>query len=236
MNILITGASTRIANVIADTLAESHSVTLSDRISTSNADNFVPCDLDHGPATNDLVRGMDVVIHPGQVDAGIPVSEQLDGGMRCVYNLVRAAAEEGVPRFIFLSSLSVMGQYDEEYAVTERWLPSPSTETDVLCFHLGEFICREFAREHKIEVVCLRLGELAGDGDAPGSTSALYQEDAVQAVEKSLTSDISEGYADSRSYWAVFHVQSDVPNRRFITDTAEARLGFRPSSSRQASQ
>ncbi len=229
MNILITGASTRIARLLADALGESHSVTRSDRAAASESDNFVLCDLDHDDATSDLVRGMDVVIHPGQVDAALPVSEQLDGGMRCVYNLVRAAAEEGVPRFVFLSSLSVMGRHDEDNAVTERWLPAPTTETDVLCFHLGEFICREFAREHKIEIVCLRLGDLADDEGASASTSALYPGDAVQAVEKALTAYISAGYADSRSYWAVFHIQSDVPDRRFLTDTAETRLGFRPS-------
>ena len=234
MNILVTGASTRIARLLADALGRSDSVTLSDRVPASGAGNFIQCNLDHDEATNDLVRGMDVVIHPGQVDVGLPVSEQLDGGMRCVYNLVRAAAEEGVPRFIFISSLSVMGRYDEDYAVTERWLPAPTTETDELCFHLGEFICREFAREQQIEVVCLRLGDIVGDEDAPVSTSALYPEHAVQAVENALTADISEGYADSRSYWAVFHLQSGVPNRRFLTDTAEARLGFRPSSSRQS--
>lgn len=230
MNILIAGASTRIAKLLAEALGETHSVTLSDRVGTSDADSFVQCDLDHDAATNDLVRGMDVVIHPGQVDAGIPVSDQLDGGMRCVYNLVRAATEEGVPRFVFLSSLAVMGSYSEGYAVTERWLPAPTTETDVLCFHLGEFICREFAREHKIEVVCLRLGDLADSDDTRASTSALHADDAVKAVEKALSADISEGYADSRSYWAVFHIQSDVPNRRFLTAAAEARLGFRPSS------
>lgn len=230
MNILITGASTRIARLLAEAFDDSHSVTLTGRVAASESDNFVQCDLDHDTATNDLVRGMDVVVHPGQVDARLPVSEQLDGGMRCVYNLIRAAAEEGVPRFVFLSSLSVMGRYDEDLAVTERWLPSPSTETDVLCFHLGEFICREFAREHKIEVVCLRLGDLSDDEGGRKSTSALNPGDAVQAVEKALTADISEGYADSRSYWAVFHIQSDVPNRRFLTTTAESRLGFRPSS------
>ena len=228
MNILITGASTRIAGLLASALGESHSVTLTDRVPASDAGNFVQCDLDHDSATNDLVRGMDVVIHSGQVDVGLSVSEQLDGGMRCVYNLVRAAAEEGVPRVVFLSSLSVMGRYDEEYVVTERWLPAPTTETGVLCFHLGEFICREFAREHRIEVVCLRLGELVGDDDASLSTSALYPDDAVQAVEKALTADISEGYADSRSYWTVFHIQSDVPSQRFPTATAEIRLGYRP--------
>ena len=228
MNILITGASTRISNLIATALAGQYSVTLTDRVPSTSLDNFVLCDLGHDASTNDLVRGMDVVIHSGQVDLGLPVSEQLDGGMRCVYNLVRAAAEEGVPRVVFLSSLSVMGRYDDDYVVTERWLPSPTTETDALCFHLGEFICREFAREQRIEVVCLRLGDIVSNEGSPLSTSALFPEDAVQAVERALTADISEGYADSRSYWAVFHIQSDVPNRRFLTATAETGLGYRP--------
>ena len=228
MNILITGASTRISNLIATALTGQHSVTLTDRVPSPGLDNFVQCDLDHDPSTNDLVRGIDVIIHSGQIDLGLPVSEQLDGGMRCVYNLVRAAADEGVPRVVFLSSLSVMGRYDDDYVVTERWLPSPTTETDVLCFHLGEFICREFAREQRIEVVCLRLGDLIGDEDDNLSTSALYPDDSVQAIKRALTADISEGYAGSRSYWAVFHIQSDVPNRRFLTATAEMGLGYRP--------
>ena len=228
MNILITGASTRISNLIATALTGQHSVTLTDRVPSPGLDNFVLCDLGHDASTNDLVRGMDVIIHSGQIDLGLPVSEQLDGGMRCVYNLVRAAAEEGVPRVLFLSSLSVVGRYDEDYVVTERWLPSPTTETDALCFHLGEFICREFAREQQIEVVCLRLGEIVNDEDTSPSTSALYPVDAVQAVGRALTADISEGYAGSRSYWAVFHIQSNVPGRRFATTTAETRLGYRP--------
>ena len=228
MNILVTGASTRISNLIATALTGQHSVTLTDRVPSPGLDNFVLCDLGHDASTNDLVRGMDVIIHSGQIDLGLPVSEQLDGGMRCVYNLVRAAAEEGVPRVVFLSSLSVMGRYDDDYVVTERWLPSPTTETDVLCFHLGEFICREFAREQRIEVVCLRLGDIVSNEGSPLSTSALFPEDAVQAVERALTADISEGYADSHSYWAVFHIQSDVPDQRFLTMTAEKGLGYRP--------
>ena len=49
----------------------------------------------------------------------------------------------------------------------------------------------------------------------------------MQAVERALTADISEGYADSRSYWAVFHIQSDVPDQP-IPDcmTAEKGLGY----------
>ena len=169
---------------------------------------------------------MDVIVHSGQTDGNADVSERLDTAMRRCYNLVQAAYEEGVPRIVLLSSLSVMGRYDEDLAVTESWKPVPTTDADVLGFHLGEFTCREFAREHRIEVVCLRLGDLVWSADAPTSTSTLYPEDAVRAVESALTVDISEGYAGSRNYWGLFHVQSAVPDQRFLTAEAEAKLGY----------
>ena len=230
MNILITGASTQISELIASALAGAHRVTLTDRVQSQAHDNFVLSALDHDSATNDLVRGMDVVVHSAGVGGGGDVSDQLDGAMRCLYNLVNASVDEGVPRFVFLSSLDVVGRHSEDYVVTERWRAAPTTEPDVLSLHLGEFICREFAREQKIEVVCLRLGDLDQNAGRPPSSSVLYVEDAVQAVERALTADISGGYAGSRSYWGLFHIQSTVPNQRFLTDTAEVVLGYSPGT------
>ena len=228
MNILITGASAPLSRHLASALGGRHTITLTD---IDDAPGVVRCDLDHDDATNDLVRGADVIVHPGQTDGNADVSERLDTAMRRLYNLVWAAYEEGVPRVVFLSSLSVMGWYDEDLAVTETWRPVPTTDADVLGFHLGEFICREFAREHRIEVVCLRLGDLVWSADTPRSTRGLYPDDALRAIESSLTVDISEGYAGSRSYWGLFHVQSAVSGQRFLTATAEAKLGYtRPAT------
>ena len=70
--------------------------------------------------------------------------------------------------------------------------------------YLGEFTCREFAREGSVRVTCLRLGALDGD-----STDALTTADAVQAIAKALTAN--------GPHWQVLHVQSDVPDARFPT-------------------
>ena len=223
MNILITGASASLSRRLASELGGRHTVTLTDIV---DVPGVVRCDLDHDDATNDLVRGMDVIVHSGGSDGDADVSERLDIAMRRLYNLVWAAYEEGVPRVVILSSLSVMRRYDEGLAVTEGWKPAPTTDANVLGFHLGEFICREFAREHRIEVVCLRLGDLAWDADVSPSTSALYLDDALCAIECALTVDISEGYAGSRSYWGLFHVQSAVSNQRYLTAAAESKLGY----------
>jgi hypothetical protein len=82
-------------------------------------------------------------------------------------------------------------------------------DVPALCYHLGEYVCKEFAREGKVEVVVLRLGEITANGSPPESSSALYVDDAIQAIEKALTADLSG--------WNIFHVQSAVPNARFLS-------------------
>ena len=222
MRILITAAASRPSQELAASLAKGHEVVLTDRSQVSTQHSFVRSDLGHDQSTHELVRGMDAIIHPGEVAAGDSVSDQLDYLMRCTYNLLWAASEEGVPRLIYLGTLRVMDRYDEDFVVTERWRPVPTTEVSVLRYHVGEYVCREFARENKIGCVSLRLGELVWDTDKAGDlpTSALYPNDMVQAVESALNADLQG--------WDVFHVQSAVPGARFLTTAAEESLGYRP--------
>ena len=90
-----------------------HDVRLTDRKDAPGAQRFTLCDLNHDEATNELVRGIDVIVHFGELDSSLSVSGQLDGAMRCTYNLLWAASEEKIPRLIYLNSLSVMGRHDE---------------------------------------------------------------------------------------------------------------------------
>ena len=153
--------------------------------------------------------------------------------MRCTYNLLWAAVEERVPRFVFLSSLRLMARYDEGLAVTERWRPLPSTEAIDLCYHLAEYTCREFAREGKIDVVCLRLGEPAFDSGVPSSsTSALTIDDAAQAVDRAITAELPPDSTSSSRSWTILHIQSAVPNARYLTAAAERTIGFSPGGPR----
>jgi nucleoside-diphosphate-sugar epimerase len=217
MKVLISAAGSSLGRVLADGLTEQHQVVLAD-----SGDG-----LGHDSSTNDLVRGVDVVVHSGASDKEASASHRLDTAMRRTYNLLWAAAEERVPRVVLLSSLGLFGKYDEGRAVTETWRPMPTTDTEVLSHHLAEFVCREFAREGRTSVVCLRLGDLVSDANEPGSTSALYAADAVQAVGRAIVFDLPIGRTTGLPQpWSVFHVQSDVPNARFLTGNAQEALGF----------
>ena len=237
MRVLVTNGGTRLGRLVAGALAIEHDVTLTSRSPVADALDgvgFVGSDLGHDESTNDLVRGMDAIVHSGEPDSSASVSDQLDAAMRCTYNLLTAAADEGVPRLVYLSSLSVMRGHAEDHTVSERWRPRPSTDVSALCYHFGEYVCREFGRAARVDVVCLRLGDLVEDGGVAVSTSALYSGDAVQAVERALALGDAETepvYQEPviRPTWSVFHIQSAVPNARYTTSSAAEFLGYTPS-------
>jgi uronate dehydrogenase len=230
VKLLVTSAAEALPARLAHDLAASHDIVMTGR---KAAPGLVVCDLGHDSATDDLVRGVDAIVHWGATDPDDSASDRLDDAAYRTYNLLRSASDVGVPRVVYLSSLSLMHSYPEEYTVTERWRPEPTTSLDDLSCHLGEYVCREYAREQRLAVVCLRLGDLVWDGK-PMSSSALLVKDAVRAVELALTSNVSDDHRwtllPDPFDWQLYHVQSAVPGARFATSNARTRLGFRSAS------
>ena len=231
MKVLITSAGDNLARQIANSLGDDHEILLTDCEDVSTRFPFVRSDLNHTQPTNDLVRGVDVIVHSGAVDPRDSVSDQLDYQMRCTYNLLeggvgRRRAPFRVPQFV---------------AAHGRLRPVVcgyrALETDA---HVGAGMsfattsARSCAGSShgsgRLEVTILRLGEITPASEENPSTSALYEDDAIEAVRLSLTADHS-GWLD------IFHIQSDVPDARFLTgqpwqsadDVAQAvSLGYAP--------
>jgi nucleoside-diphosphate-sugar epimerase len=232
MKVLITNGGSPLSQELASALGDGHEVTLTAREQVQTSAKFVQSDLGHDQTTNALVKGVDAIVHSGDTDPKASVSNRLDVAMRCTYNLLWAAVEERVPRVIFLSSLGLLDGYDEDLAVTERWRPVPPTDPALLSFHLGEYVCREFARERRISVTCLRLGTLIWDSNSGGaiSSQALYPDDATQAVERAMSAEVPSGtWTTAARTWNVFHIQSSVPDARYLTSAAQDGLGYSPS-------
>ncbi len=184
MRILITSGSSVRCAALADQLAHEHEIRLTERVSVTSAHFFVQCGLGHDRSTNLLTRGIDAIIHAVEALPGEEVSAQIDAATRCTYNLLMAAAEEGVPQVVLLSTLELMSDYPAAYRVGENWRPLPRTRPPTLSKHLAEQVCREFARERKLRVAVLRLGR--------ASDAAVYE-----AVKSALTNDED---------WAITHV------------------------------
>jgi nucleoside-diphosphate-sugar epimerase len=223
MNILLTSAACPLAQAMAAGLSGEHQVRLTERVFVETDHEFAQCALGHDAATNLLVRGMDAIVHVAEPLPHENENEQIDYLTRCTYNLLYAASQEGVPRAVFLSTLELMTQYDENFTVFEHWRPRPTTEPRVLSKHLGEFTSREFAREHKINVVVLRLGKVVKADevkDQPFDPMWVDESDVVHAVSCALTAKVGR--------WSIFHIQHDSPRARFSVAHAKRALGYSP--------
>ena len=225
MNLLINGSPTAVGRAVVEQLAGSgHDLRLTSMAPYDEQD-VVVCALEHDEATDDLVDGIDAIVNVGyQDEVEMPVGFHLDYYTRRTYNLLWAAANAGVKRVVNLSTLRLMEEYEENLVVTELWRSNPlASDINLLCSHLVEIICKEYARDRMFQVVNLRLGWplVAGgkdDMDGDAGTAALCFEDLGRAVRAALKDDIEP--------WQDIHIQSTVANQRYTTAKASAMLAF----------
>lgn len=171
MHILITSAASLLSQSLAEVLAAGHTVRLTERAMTRSEHEFVLCDLGHDASTHLLARGMDAIVHVDAPLAGMDAGGQIDQSARCTYNLLLAAAAEGVKRVVYLSTLELMAAYDG-YLYEPHWRPRPTTAPPTLNKYLGESTCKEFARDGKVGVTVLRLAADASPAQIAQAVSA----------------------------------------------------------------
>ncbi len=221
--LLITSGGSKLAQSLAAGLKEAYPIRLTDRVPIRTGHEFVECALGHDNATNLAVRGVEAIVHVAEPPPEETPGQQIDFLTRCTYNLLWAAAEEGVPRVVFLSTLDLMTAYDPNFTVSETWRSRPPAEPRALAKHLGEYTSREFAREGRLTVVVLRLGQVVRAEEVQGQPfDPLWVEerDVVHAVSCALTAKLGK--------FQVFHIQPDSPPSRFAVRRAKAALGYQP--------
>ena len=218
MNVLITSAASATAQIIANALGNAHTLRLTDLPENAKG-TILGNELDHESETDNLMAGIDAVVNIGyQGQSGSP-QHLMDYATRRMYNLLQAASDAGVSRYINISTLRLYEGHAENLVVTERWRTDPpADDLDLLSAHMAEYVCKEFARDRLIQVVNLRLGwPFVGDSSAgPNDTAAVSHGIIGAAVEEALTNQDLE-------QWQDIHIQSRADHQRFITNTA-ARL------------
>ena len=129
-------------------------------------------DLGEQAAVKKIVRdgGYDTIVHLA-ARAGVRPSMQdpelyLDTNIKGTFNMLEAAREAGVKRFIFASSSSVYGAsqvvpFSEEQRLSQTLSPYAATKL------AGETICSNYAYLYGIQVVCLRFFTVYGPRQRP---------------------------------------------------------------------
>ncbi len=177
-----------------------------------------PTQLNKDTAVWEAVRGVDAVIHLGEIVGKIP-GHQIDRATRGTYMLLRAAVDAGVRRFVMGSSLAFFNSYPDDIYITEYWRPDPTDDLEQMLPALSEIAAREFAREHALSVSVLRLGCLVDADTVEGAPDVdwLDYRDAAKAFAMAVDRDTSARLNWQRRY-AVFHIVGNHPNPRFLLE------------------
>jgi len=227
--VLITSAHSHLARALAAGLRDKYRVSLTSPTAIGPTPlPFTESRLDYGEATRSLVRGVAAIVHVAWPLPDASVVERIDGGTRSTYNLLRAAADEGVQAVVYLSSLDLLTRYDTGFAVDEDWQPRPTAEGGALSDYLGEFTCREFSREGKLRVTVLRLGHVEPPWEPalwPKDQPWVGESDVVQAVSLALAAQLAVP-KPRLGPWSVFHISSDESQARFPAARAKRVLGY----------
>ena len=238
MNILITGASSQLADAIADELGEDHNLRLMDSVPLDKEGKFevIQGNILDADDSSQAVCDMDVLIHTGEPPTELPEDtlkrEQaiLDLATRGTHIIFTAGVKAGIKRFIYASTLAIFHEYPDDIYISELWKPLPSPEIIEMTKYLGELTCREFARDNAVTVTALRLGELVREEvvhEKTPNASWLDIRDAAQAFRHALSRD-SSNRIGWQQRWDIYHICADIPNPRFLIDKARG-IGYQPT-------
>ncbi len=143
-------------------------------------------DLASPVASAALVDGQDAILHLAAVSGEASVDALYRDNSLALGNLLQAAARAGVARFVFASTMHVMGMYGRLEALDESSAPRPDSHYAASKLH-GEALCRLYAEKCGIKVTVLRIGHVAATLEQAEPACWLSPEDLAQLVQIGLT-------------------------------------------------
>lgn len=175
----ITGLSGRLGSIILQALRDEFEITALNRRKVPGV-RTIQADITRPDMLEDTLEGQDVVLHLAAYPfADDNWAEILPVNIIGTRNLLEAAGSSGVKRFVFASSLSILGGHlgsfldwcragsfrtgKEKIEFLEALdIPRPDSLYGVSKV-FGESLCRLYADSHQMSCVCLRLAEVRPD-------------------------------------------------------------------------
>lgn len=200
MKVLVTGAAGNLGSCTCRELAAaSVEVVATDRM--DRKDLPVPihvADLLDKDAVHPLTRGVDAVVHLGNHIDFFPFDPYLIFGdnVRMNLNVFQAAADYGVRKIIFASSIQVIGsvpRLPDNRVEQPAYLPLDSdnpafpTNPYALSKQTGEVMLQYYARVYGIDTIAVRLPGMRSESDPLPSADA-WESDLPQLLAHAFSS------------------------------------------------
>lgn len=166
-----------------------------------------------------VLAGVDAVVHLAGHSKDGPLQLIWPPNVLALSNLLNCAAEFGVTRFVFASSMHVMGLYERTAVVDESMPPRPDSHYAITKLQ-GEALCRLYAERYPMAVTCLRLGAVAERVKDVEPGSWISPDDVLAMLHIALAAD--------RPWFEIFHAVADATGSPLRPSRACA-LGYRCS-------
>jgi len=240
VNVLVVGGSGSVGTAVLAHLANRHRLRVFDlarpakEVEGIEGVEWIKGDLFDATAVGAAAAGLDALIFmamgPREPWGEATMAQKhLHIATAGLYTCLRAAAENGVRRAVYTSSMSVYRFAAAPGAPTAP-LPEEDTPPDAIDFYglakrLGEQVGQAAAEEHGLDVVALRLCFPVPDKDWPPTDPgvagiATSGRDTARALDAALAYD-HRGFD-------VFAISGDAAGRMVSIDKARRRLGWEP--------
>lgn len=231
MNVLITGAAGHVGRRLVTGLEREHHLRLSDVSMPQGDDRWVPLDVTRPDQVRAGVAGMDAVIHLA-VASGQEGEYEDDAFNRLrfavnvegTWNMLEAARQAGVRRFVHTSSIMVTWGYPRDVTIAGNAPPWP-VGTYATTKMLAETLCEHTARRHGLSTICLRIAKPLDERDdalkqRPIRPQWLAFSELVRAYRLALAAPSVE--------FDIVTLVGDSSRRRWDLSRAASVLGYRP--------
>ncbi|PSP54936.1 NAD(P)-dependent oxidoreductase [Halobacteriales archaeon QS_1_67_19] len=235
--VLLTGAEGRVGQAILADLGGEYDWRLLDRDPpTRDTDReFVVADITDEDAIRQAVGGVGAIVHlAGDPRPEAPWNSVLSNNIDGTRNVLQAAVEEGVEKFVFASSNHAVGAYEtdertpdlyrshDEFRLDGEELPRPGNLYGV-SKAAGEVLARHYHDEYDLSAVCVRIGNLT-ESHPPkdyerGQAMWLSHRDCAHLFDRCLKADYD--------YEIVYGI-SDNDRKYYSIECAREVLGYDP--------
>ena len=212
MHFLVTGGAGFIgSNIVSELVAKGHQVRVLDNFTTGKMENLaevageieiISGDIRDYWTVSQAVQGIDYVLHQAAL-ASVPrsIKNPLSStvvNINGTLNVLEAARQAGVKKFVSASSSSVYGE-TEELPKHEAMVPSPLSPYAITKL-ANEFYCKVYWQLYQFPTVCLRYFNIFGPRQDPNGEYAAVVPKFVMAFSEDRSPTVFGDGGQSRDF------------------------------------
>ena len=237
--ILITGASGYLAQFIINRLHDTYELTLTDIVEPDQVPantTFIKTDVTNASEIEAACAGQDAVVHlvalvRGRSDK--PLSLFADVMVKGTWNVAEACVRQGVQKLVNISSISACPPAPSAklpYEVSDDFQFGPGDLYYALSKYLGERIGAAYHQAHGLDVIHVRPGVIAGDGQNPGPAAPDVVTDPwfVYVDPRDVAQCVARAIETETVKYGAYNAVAGRTDSRFAWQQAQDDLGYSP--------